>query len=48
VEWDAKDPRAVRALIALLSSSFGRGVSAVGSILGGRIAVTEHIPGLGL
>jgi hypothetical protein len=27
VEWDAKDQRAVRALIALLSRNFGRGVS---------------------
>jgi hypothetical protein len=46
VEWDAKGPHAARALIALLSSSFGRGVSSIARFWTGRIAVTEHIPGL--
>jgi hypothetical protein len=46
VEWDAKGPRAARALIALLSSSLGLGVSGLARCWAGRIAVTEHIPGL--
>src|SRR5918994_3897498 len=45
VEWDAKGPRAARALIALLGSSFGRGVSGMARFWAGRIAVTQHING---
>jgi hypothetical protein len=43
VEWDAKGQRAVRALIALVSSNFGHGVSGMAQVGAGRIAVTEHI-----
>ena len=43
---DAKGRRAVRALIALLSRAFGRGVSGMARLWAGRIAGTEHIPGL--
>jgi hypothetical protein len=46
LEWDAKGPRAVRALIALLSSNVGCEVSGMARFWAGRIAVTEHIPGL--
>ena len=35
--------RRVRALIALLSSNFGRGASGVARIWASRIAVTQHI-----
>jgi hypothetical protein len=45
VEWDAKGQRAVRALIALVSSNFGHGVSGMAQVGAGRIAVTEHITG---
>jgi hypothetical protein len=45
VEWDGKGQRAVRALIALLTSTFGRGVCGLAQI-GLVAAVTEHIPGL--
>jgi hypothetical protein len=45
LEWDAKGRRAVRALMALLSSDFRRGVSGMAGFCVGRIAVTEHISG---
>jgi hypothetical protein len=45
-EWDASGQRVVRALIALLTSNFGGGVSGMARFWAGRIAVTEHIPGL--
>ena len=46
MELDAKGQRAVRVLIGLLTSNFGRGVSGMARCWTGRIAVTEHIPGL--
>jgi hypothetical protein len=43
VEWDAKGQRAVRAPIALLTSTFGHRVSGMARFWAGRMAVTEHI-----
>ena len=43
LEWDAKGQRAVRALIALLTSNVGCGVSGMARFWAGRVAVTEHI-----
>ena len=45
LESDAKGQHAVRALIALLTSSFGREASATARCWAGRIAVTQHITG---
>jgi len=45
VEWDAKGQRAVRALIAVVSRNFGRGVSGTARFWAGCIAVSQHITG---
>jgi hypothetical protein len=45
--WNGSEgQRTIRALIALLSSAFGHGVSDMARIWAGRMAETEHIPGL--